>query len=140
MPCHTDREKESACRVTMPLWHSEAERLPHPGFWPPAEAQSICLQRLHVVVGTGQAPRGSTHDLLPNFPFVKRRQGTEALQISLSVCPTCSNLMVGRTNTATQGVPLLGDNPRARGTKKNLANYSKIAENEGEASREAHGE
>lgn len=140
MPCHTDREKESACRVTMPLWHSEAERLPHPGCWPPAEAQSICLQRLHVVVGTGQAPRGSTHDLLPTFPFVKRRQGTEALQIFLSVCPTCSNLTVGRANTATQRVPLLGDNPRARGIKKNLANYSKIAENEGEASREAHGE
>lgn len=89
--CHaTQTGRKRAPAVTMPLWHSEAERLPHPGCRPPAEAQSICLQRLHAVVGTGQAPRGSTHDLLPTFPFVKRRQGTEALQISLSACPTCS--------------------------------------------------
>lgn len=72
MPCHTDREKESTCRVTMPLWHSEAEHLPYPDCWPPAEAQIISLQGLHVLVGTGQALRGSTHDVFPTFPFVKR--------------------------------------------------------------------
>lgn len=54
----TQTGREGTCRVTMPLRHSEAERLPHPGCWPLTEAQIICLQRLHVLVGTGQAPQG----------------------------------------------------------------------------------
>lgn len=90
----------------------------------------ICLQRFHVLVGTGQALKGSTHDLLPTFSFVKRPKGTEALHISSSAQSTHSSLMVGKENQANQKVPLLEGNPRVRDTKKNLAKPANTAENE----------
>lgn len=79
VPCHTDREKESTCRVAMPLWHSKAEHLPHPGCWPPAEAQIICLQGLCVVVGDRTGPQGLHWWPLSNPSLCEEANGHQGL-------------------------------------------------------------
>lgn len=72
--------------------------------------------------GPGQVSRrGSSHNLFPSTPFLRRSRGTKTSHIFSLVILTYSSLMVGKVNPAAQEVPPLEGNPRVRGTKKSLA-------------------